>query len=105
MNQTKVALFCELNIKPLNLDEFDDIIRNHALTCLDQESGCLEFTVGQSTEDPSIYHIFELYTDVNALDIHNNTDRFHALQEKIQPMMNKVTVVRAERLSGSAEKM
>lgn len=87
-----VSLFCELHVRSECMDEFLPLIQQHAATCQADEDGCLIFRVGRDREDSSIVRIFEEYTNQDAVDHHNSTDRFRTLNEKIDPMLYGVTV-------------
>ncbi|MDE0653852.1 MAG: putative quinol monooxygenase [bacterium] len=88
----RVGLFCELLIKPECMEEFLPIMQEHSTACPAEEEGCILFRVGRDRDDPNLIRIYEEYVGQADVDLHNSTDRFFALNAKIEPMMDSVVV-------------
>ena len=88
----RVALFCELHVIQKYMEEFLPLIRTHAQTCLEMESGCVIFRVSQDRESSTVIRIYEEYLGQQDLDNHNSTDRFIELNRSIEHMLSQVIV-------------
>jgi quinol monooxygenase YgiN len=67
---TNVAVY---KIKPEFVEEFRMRMLRHAAICLRDEPGCLRFDVNQSIADPSVFLMYEQFTDQAAVDAHGKT--------------------------------
>lgn len=67
---TNVAVY---RIKPEFVDEFKRQMLKHADTCLREEPGCLRFEVNQSASDPTLFLMYELFADEEAVEAHGKT--------------------------------
>jgi quinol monooxygenase YgiN len=53
------------------------------------ETGCLNYDVFQSNDDPAIFFTYENWTGKDALDAHMETPHFKALSEKSKEILAK----------------
>ena len=53
------------------------------------ETGCLNYDVFQSNDDPAIFFTYENWTGKDALDAHMQTPHFKALGEKSKELLAK----------------
>ncbi|MCX7139330.1 MAG: putative quinol monooxygenase [Proteobacteria bacterium] len=58
------------------LELFKWRLEQHAQITLDAESGCHRFDVYQSSENPALFFLFEVYADQAALDLHRASPHY-----------------------------
>ena len=78
-----LALVVEFRIKPTHLAEFEHAIIENARASRETEPGCRQFDVCRDPAEPSVFFLYELYDDDEAIQAHLQTP--HYLQ------MNQVT--------------
>ena len=88
----KVALFCQITVRTEYFDEFLPLMELHAGACPQEEAGCEMFRVGRDFANPNVIRIYEQYTDIADIEIHNNRDRFHAFKAATDHMLADVVV-------------
>ena len=93
---TQVALFVDFEAIPERSQDFDALIRRHAAATLEEEDGCLAFTVGIDREAPNHFWLFELYTDDAALAYHRNSARLLKFREDVKPLVRGLQRVEAD---------
>jgi quinol monooxygenase YgiN len=63
------------------------------------ESGCIEYRVQRSVEDPHVFLLYEIYRDRDAFDAHANSEHFDAIvRKRAWPHLKSRTVFRGEPL-------
>ncbi len=64
--------------------DFLKFLSEEAADVLKHESGCRQFTVSRSLEDPETFTLAEFYDDEAALDAHRKTPHFILFQERVK---------------------
>jgi (4S)-4-hydroxy-5-phosphonooxypentane-2,3-dione isomerase len=70
------ALNVQVHVKPDRREEFLEIIQYDAEETMRQEKGALQFTVGQSTTDSTMFHFHEQYQTLKDFENHQATEHF-----------------------------
>lgn len=70
------ALNAQVHLKPDRREEFLEIIQYDAEETILQEKGAVQFTVGQSTTDSTIFHFHERYQSRKDFEDHQATKHF-----------------------------
>ena len=78
-----LALVVEFRIKAAHIAEFEQAITENARASRETEPGCRQFDVCRDPAEPSVFFLYELYDDDEAIQAHLQTP--HYLQ------MNQVT--------------
>lgn len=65
----KIMLRGTLTVPSADLDAVLQALPEH-MDATRAETGCLEFNVMQRTDEPSIFDVYEVYSERNALDRH-----------------------------------
>jgi quinol monooxygenase YgiN len=80
---SQVSVVANLTVKEGKEDEFlglwDDLIAHVQAN----EPGCQEYTIHQSTTEPNVFYITELYDDQAAFDAHMSSPAFAAFGASI----------------------
>ena len=80
------AAFVHIQVKPQYVDDFIEITRyNHNNSIM--EDGCARFDFLQSTEDPSLFYLYEVYTTPEAAAAHKQTEHYNKWRETVEPFM------------------
>ena len=82
----KTVVVARVAVKEGHEKEFIEIA-SKLVTATRAEEGCLFYTLYQSTENPSVFIIYEEYKDDEAFDIHANSAHFAAFVEATNDMM------------------
>ena len=70
---SKIALVVELKMNPGQQDPFVQRVTRHRELCLEREKGCLQFDILVPADGTNSVHLYEVYADQAALDVHVNT--------------------------------
>jgi autoinducer 2-degrading protein len=77
---TRIAIIGEFETRAEAYQEFENLIRSHAASCLEIEPGCLRFELlspidekGNRIQNKLVVN--ELFENHEAVEIHTNTDR------------------------------
>jgi len=77
-----------LDVRPDDVPEFTEIIRQNARLSLEREPGCLGFDVTVSTEVSGRFYLYEKYTDESAfLDDHRNAPHYEDFIARSTPLI------------------
>ena len=74
------AIWGTVLVKPEHVQEFAENVRVHAQES-SKEPGCLRYDAIQDAEDPTIFYLYEVFTDREAFDTHNGTERYKRWRE------------------------
>ncbi len=74
----RVALFCELTVRPEYMDEFLPLMQKHSTSTPQIEEGCVSFRVGRDRDDPYMIRIYEEYRSWDDRVEHASTERYAA---------------------------
>lgn len=81
------AVCVEFQVKPEQLDAFLPLMRENAAASVRDEPGCHQFDVVQSSDDPALILLYELYSDAAAFDAHRETPHFRRFDAAIGNMI------------------
>ena len=73
-----------LRVKPGRVDDFIDASRLDALGSVHNEPGCLRFDVHQTSDDPSLLWLYEVYANQEALEYHTTTPHIKKWAETVK---------------------
>lgn len=73
-----------MKIKPEHVADFEAAMRRHVEATGRTEPGCVEFSVAKDKEDPTTYHLFEVYRDDAALAAHQASPTLLGLREQFR---------------------
>lgn len=71
-----IAIFVTLQVKPAFRDRFVEATFGDARGSVGDEPGCFRFDVLESASDPNRFHLYEVYTDQQALDAHRQAPHY-----------------------------
>lgn len=72
-----------LRCKPEAVEAFKQRLRSHAKLSQAEEAGCRCFDVHQNAADPSLFFLHEVYDNADALQVHQNSERFHSFRADV----------------------
>ena len=81
LGNSKFCLNVKLCIKAECRDQFIECIRNNQKGTLSTEPLALEYTWGESTEEPNTFHFYEKYEGKAGFEAHQATPHFAAWEE------------------------
>lgn len=87
----RVGLIVHLDIEPGHFDEFVEIVRRHGAYSVENEPGCLSFTVIHPEEEQYGLVLVETYEDESALESHWNSPHMNAYRERTAGMIRSRT--------------
>ena len=73
-----------LRVRPDAVDAFKARLLRHAQISTSQEPGCERFDVHQERSDPTLFLLFERYTDAAAFDAHRKSAHYLAFREDVK---------------------
>ena len=92
-----IALFVTLDFNEGALKDYLELAHQHKARVLKNEPGCQQFDILIPDETGNRVHLFEVYDDEAALEIHMNSNYMQMYREKSGPMianrhLNRCTV-------------
>jgi (4S)-4-hydroxy-5-phosphonooxypentane-2,3-dione isomerase len=84
----KQALIVAFDVKPAALPAFLAILREHAVKTLEEEAGCERFDVLTSRDGGPIVHLYEVYRDEAAFELHRESARLVAVRDRYRDLIN-----------------
>jgi quinol monooxygenase YgiN len=82
------------------VDAFRPLMLKQAETSVSQEPGCQQFDVATDPQRPTVFYLYELYTDRAAFDAHLASSHFVSFDAAVQPMLTGKTVQTFDRIGG-----
>ncbi len=98
-----LALVVEFRIHESFIDAFAAAISDNARASRESEPGCRQFDVCRDPADPSLFFLYELYDDEDALDVHMRSPHFLAMDTATRDWVAAKAVRRLSRTSPPAE--
>ena len=87
----RIALFVTIDLKKESKDDYLMLIHQHQSKCPKIEKGCKQFDVLIPEKPENRVHLFEVFENEAALDLHINTGYMAIYRENSEPMLtNKV---------------
>ena len=94
------ALIVQFNIKPDFIERFASAIRHNAVTSVNEEQGCKFFDVCRDPEDPTVFFLYELYENQEAIQAHMRSGHFLEFSELTKDWVSHKTVRSMQRSVG-----
>ena len=82
------AIFVTLKIKSQYLKNFREASFGDAEGSVKDEPGCFRFDVLQNSKKDNIFHLYEVYEDKVAFEIHQETQHFKKWFLLVQPWLD-----------------
>ncbi|TWU45153.1 Autoinducer 2-degrading protein LsrG [Novipirellula aureliae] len=76
MPQPTFAVSVTLRIRSEHIDSFRKRVLQQARDSVDREPGCHQFDVLIDESEPTVFVLYETYTDASAFDDHRSTPHF-----------------------------
>ena len=97
----QIAIFGEFETTPERHAEFETLIRNHAIKCLEVEPGTLRFELLHPVDEngkqiPNRLMVNELFEDQAAVDFHRGTSRMADIAAQIGALTTSARLVLAD---------
>ena len=70
------AVVVRIHIKPEHKDAFIEAMLDDARGSVENEPDCLLFNVVQDAQEDNLLHLYEVYRDANAFELHKETPHF-----------------------------
>lgn len=80
-------------------DEFLPLMLENAAASVRDEPGCHVFDVIEDQESPGTFYLYEIYDDPAALEAHKQTPHYAHCRSRINPMIERQSVIRADVLA------
>jgi (4S)-4-hydroxy-5-phosphonooxypentane-2,3-dione isomerase len=80
MEHVVIVHTAHLTCKAHCIEAFQRRLRQHAKTTRELEAGCRKFDVHQSTDDPCLFFLHEIYEDAAALKKHQSSEHFRSFR-------------------------
>jgi quinol monooxygenase YgiN len=91
------ALVVEFRIKPAHVDAFDVAIRANAQASVEREPGCRQFDVCRDPTEPTLFFLYELYDDEDAIQAHLRSAHFLQMDAATAPWVDAKVVRKLRR--------
>jgi len=82
-----IALFVTLDFNEGCIEDYLQLAQQHKSRVLSKEPGCQQFDILIPDDTENRVHLFEVYDDEAALEIHMNSDYMQMYREKSGPMI------------------
>ena len=94
------ALIVQFHIKPGFVEQFESAIKQNAVTSLNEEPGCKFFDVCRDPADPTVFFLYELYDNQEAIQAHMRSRHFLEFSEQTKDWVAQKTVHAMQRSVG-----
>ncbi|MBK18435.1 MAG: antibiotic biosynthesis monooxygenase [Rhodospirillaceae bacterium] len=82
-----IALFVTLDLNEGKIDDYLALAHEHKARVLKNEPGCQHFDILIPDDTSNRVHLFEVYDDEPALDVHMNSEYMQKYREQSAPML------------------
>ena len=90
-----MCIFVTLKIKKNYISEFMKASFGDAEGSVRDEPSCFRFDILQNAEKPEVFHLYEVYEDDQAFELHKKTPHFKQWFSQVQPWFDgEVTSVK-----------
>ena len=83
-----LALIVEFQIHAEHVDAFARAMADNARLSRETEPGCRQFDVCRDPDNPSLFFLYELYDDAQAIDAHLRSDHFRSMDRATAPWVS-----------------
>ncbi len=91
------VIMVRCKIKADCVEAFEAEMKAHVQATRRTEPGCVQFEVCIDKEDPTTYHLFEIYADDKAIEDHAKSPTLAAMREKLEDWAEDRTLTTATR--------
>ena len=92
-----ISIFVTIKIKDGFLEQFQDASFGDSEGSVRDEPGCFRFDILQNSENPQVFHLYEVYEDDAAFEAHKNTPHFKKWFSEVRPWFDgEVTSVKMQ---------
>ncbi len=71
-----IAIFVSIRVKPGLRDQFVEATLGDAIGSVRDEPGCFRFDVLTDDSDPDLVHLYEVYADQAAIEVHRTMPHY-----------------------------
>lgn len=71
------------------VEEFREAILYQARSSRENETGCQQFDVVTSAEDPTLFFVYEIYDDAAAFEIHKNSPHSARTKDAVADLLDE----------------
>lgn len=93
------CIIVKTQLKPGQREAFLAAMLPNAEASVRDEPGCHVFDVLEDRDNPELFHLYEIYTDEQALAEHKTTAHYKASREVVTPLIAEQSVIRADVLA------
>ena len=80
-----ISIFVTIKIKAGFIEQFRDASFGDSEGSVRDEPGCFRFDILQNSENPQVFHLYEVYEDDAAFEVHKNTPHYKIWRSKVEP--------------------
>ena len=79
-----ISIFVTIRIKEGFSDQFTEASFGDSQGSVRDEPGCCRFDILKNTEEPNLFHLYEVYEDEAALDAHRNAPHYKKWRSTVE---------------------
>ena len=79
-----ISIFVTIKIKAGFLEQFRDASFGDSEGSVRDEPGCFRFDILQNSENPQVFHLYEVYEDDAAFEFHKSTPHYKIWRSKVE---------------------
>ena len=79
-----ISIFVTIRIKEGFSDQFTEASFGDSQGSVRDELGCFRFDILKNTEEPNLFHLYEVYEDEAALDAHRNAPHYKKWRSTVE---------------------
>ncbi|UYG06919.1 putative quinol monooxygenase [Halomonas sp. M4R1S46] len=95
------CIIVQTRLKPGTRERFLAAMLPNAEASVRDEPGCHAFDVIEDRDTPDLFHLYEIYTDQQALATHKATPHYAACRAVVNELIAEQQVIRADVLATS----
>ncbi|XKE44724.1 antibiotic biosynthesis monooxygenase [Halomonas organivorans] len=93
------CIIVQTRLKPGTRERFLEAMLPNAEASVRDEPGCHAFDVIEDRDTPDLFHLYEIYTDQQALAAHKETPHYQASRAVVNELIAEQQVIRADVLA------
>lgn len=98
-----IILLVTLNIRPEATEKFEALLAGLTRDVLASEPGVSHYQLARSKSDPTLYRMWEVYTDKAALEAHGKTEHMAAARAKLMDCLAKPPAIEFHEPTAAAQ--
>tara|TARA_Y100000758_G_scaffold190130_1_gene135441 strand:- start:528 stop:866 length:339 start_codon:yes stop_codon:yes gene_type:complete len=79
-----ISIFVTIRIKEGFSDQFTEASFGDSQGSVRDEPGCFRFDILKNSEEPNLFHLYEVYEDEAALDAHRNAPHYKKWRSTVE---------------------